>query len=75
MGGIGMILTPVLVRHLLGPLGLSGPMTSTSWTYIATPNDPLGKYNLPPAAHLQPRTHPLLPTHTLYMQSMMLKYL
>ena len=32
MGGMGMIFTPVLVRRLLGPLDLSGPMTSSSWT-------------------------------------------
>ena len=30
---MGLIFTPVLVRHLLGPLGLSGSMTSISWTY------------------------------------------
>ena len=33
MGGMGLIFTPVLVRRLLGPLGLSGSMTSTSWTH------------------------------------------
>ena len=40
MGGIGLIFTPVLVRHLLGPLGLFSPMTSTSWThsYLETGN-------------------------------------
>ena len=26
MGGVGTIFTPVLGRHLLGPLGLSVPM-------------------------------------------------
>ena len=31
--GMGLIFTPVLVRCLLGPLGLSGPMTSTSWAH------------------------------------------
>ena len=30
MGGMGLLFTPVLVRRLLGPTGLSGPMTSTS---------------------------------------------
>ena len=29
MGGMGLIFTPVLVTHLLGLLGLSGPMTCT----------------------------------------------
>ena len=32
MGGMGLIFTPVLVRCLLGPPVLSGPVTSTSWT-------------------------------------------
>ena len=33
MAGMGVIFTPLLVRHLLGPLGLSGSMTSTSWIH------------------------------------------
>ena len=33
MGGMGLIFTPVLVTHLLGHPGLSGFMTSTSWTH------------------------------------------
>ena len=35
MGGMGLIFTPVhvLVRRLLGPQGLSRPMTSSSWTH------------------------------------------
>ena len=33
MGDMGLIFTPVLVRHLLGPPGLSRPMTSISWTH------------------------------------------
>ena len=33
MGGVGLIFTPVLVTYVLGPLGLSGPMTRTSWTH------------------------------------------
>ena len=33
MGGMGLIFTPVLVRRLLSPSVLSGPMTSTSWTH------------------------------------------
>ena len=33
MGGMGLIFTPVLVKRLIGPPGLSRPMTSTSWTH------------------------------------------
>ena len=33
MGGMGLIFTPVLVRRLIGPPGLSRPMTSGSWTH------------------------------------------
>ena len=33
MGGMDLIFTPVLVRYLIGHLGLSRPMTSTSWTH------------------------------------------
>ena len=32
-GDMGLIFTPVLVRRLIGPLGLSRPITSTSWTH------------------------------------------
>ena len=34
MGGMGLIFIPVLVTRLLGHLGLSGPMTSNSWTIM-----------------------------------------
>ena len=39
MGGIFLIFIPVhlLVRHLLGPPGLSRPITSTSWTASSCP--------------------------------------
>ena len=33
MHGPDTLFTPVLVRRPSGPLGLSGPMTSTSWTH------------------------------------------
>ena len=33
MDSMGMIFTPVLVRYLLGPLGLPGPITGISWTH------------------------------------------
>ena len=35
MGGMGLIFIPVLVTRLLGHPGLSGLMTSTSWTHGA----------------------------------------
>ena len=54
MGGMGLIFTPVLVRRLLGPPGLSRPMTGTSWTHTATPNSPIGWCNLPSASHPLP---------------------
>ena len=57
-----MISTPALVRHDLGPLGLSRPITSTSWT----PSYPKQSYwkvwstsGCPPA-----------PTILIYMQFM-----
>ena len=36
MGGISLIFTPVLVTHLLGHPGLSGPMTGISRTHGAS---------------------------------------
>ena len=57
MEGMGLIFTPVLVRCLFGPPGLSGPiMTSTSWTL----NSLIGRYNLTPAVHppYPPPTYP-----------------
>ena len=56
MGGMGLIFSPVLVRHLSDPSGLSGPITSTSWT----PNyskQSLWKVYL---ASDSPPTHPLI---------------
>ena len=32
MGDMGLLFTPVLVRRLIGPPGMSRPMTGTSWT-------------------------------------------
>ena len=57
--GMDLIFAQVLVRHLLGPLSFSRPMTSTSWTHSYS-NSPIGRYNPPPAAHLPPP-----PTHLL----------
>ena len=33
MEGMGLKLTLVVVRRLLGPLGMFGPMAGTSWTH------------------------------------------
>ena len=40
MEGMGLKLTPVLVRYLLSPLGLFGPIADVPWTYdqLATLN-------------------------------------
>ena len=50
MGGIGLIFTSVLVKHILGSLGLSRPMTST-FGLIDTSNSPIERYNPPTADH------------------------
>ena len=57
MGGTGLIFTPVLGRHLLGPLGLSRDMINTLGL-IDVPNNPIEKYNPPPTAH-PPPIHPI----------------
>ena len=33
MEGMGLKLTPVVVRHLLGRLSMFGPISNTSWTH------------------------------------------
>ena len=33
MEGMGLKLIPVIVRHLLGCIGIFGPMADTSWTH------------------------------------------
>ena len=64
---MGLIFTPVLVRHLLGPLGLSGP--SISGTYSYSKQTYLeGIYNPRPAAH-----PPMHPSHPLIVQFMILQ--
>ena len=57
MGCMGLIFTPALVRRLLGPSVLSGPMTIG---LIATPNGAIGRVNPPPACHLPPSHQTLL---------------
>ena len=57
---MGLIFTLMLVRYLLGLLGLSGLMTSTFWIHRYS-NHPIERYNLPPAAHPPlPPVHPLV---------------
>ena len=46
MEGMGLIFTPVLVRCLLGPLGLLG-LWLALLGLIKSPNSPIGRYNLP----------------------------
>ena len=61
-GGTGLKLTPLVVRHPLGPPGMSGPMLGTYWTH-ATPNCPNRAYGPPLAAYPPPPlTHD--PIHT-----------
>ena len=52
MGDMDLIFTPVLVRHLLGPPGLSWPMTSTSWIHRHSNQSQPTPFPLP--------THPLI---------------
>ena len=59
MGGMGLIFTPVLARHLLRP---SRVLWLVVLGLIATPNSLIGRYNLPPASHPPPTKHPT-PSH------------
>ena len=66
MGSMGLIFIPVLVRCLLGPLGLSGLMMTSTLELIDAPNSPTGRYNPPLAANLPHHSpHPLSPAHPL----------
>ena len=58
MGCVGLILIPMLVRHILMPVGLPEFMTSTPWT-LGYSNSPIGRYNSPMAAHPPPPPSPL----------------
>ena len=55
--GMGLKLTPVVVRHLLG-----ADLWLALCRLIASPNSPNKKFNPPPAAHHSP---PLTPPHPL----------
>ena len=65
MEGMGLKLTPVVVRCLLGPLSMFGSIAGTLGL-IARPNSPNGGYGLPLTAHLPhcpphpPPNHPPL---------------
>ena len=63
MGGMGLIFTPVLVRSLIGPPGLSRPMTNGSWTHSYSKQS---NWVVQPAFGFPPApTTPLTPTHPL----------
>ena len=51
MEGMGLNLTPVVVRHLLGYLGIFKPMAGTSWTHIVSTNSTNREYNPSLASH------------------------
>ena len=53
MEGMGLKLTPVVVRRLLSRLDMFGPMSGTSWI-IASPNGPNRGYIPSPASHPPP---------------------
>ena len=67
MGGIGLTLVPVLVRHLLDAPGMSGPVAGAAWTqsyseqslqnaYPAFGCPPSPPPTLPPSQPLSPYT-------------------
>ena len=66
---MGLIFTPVIVKHLLDTLGLFGPMTSIPLGLVDAPYSCIGRYNPLLAAHLPPPPTPnpsaSLPTHPL----------
>ena len=65
MGGMGSKFAPVMVRHLVGHLGMFRPMAGTSWAH-GWSGGPNGGFGPPLAAHpplLSP--HPLQPAHPL----------
>ena len=68
-GCMGLIFTPVLVRRLIGPPGLSRHFFSG---LTATPNSPIGWCNQPQASHPPPLPS-RRPAHPLYVQSEILQ--
>ena len=66
MEAMGLKFTPVVVRHLLGPLSVFGPAAGTFFHgLMASTNSPNGGCNLPPAAHpLSPPTPPPYTCHS-----------
>ena len=67
MGSVGLIFTPVLVRHLLGPPGFSASMTSSDFLLQQPLLEGIIHHQLPTHHHHPP--YPLSPTHPLYVQS------
>ena len=72
MEGMDLKLTPVPMRHLLGPLSIWLALHG----FIASPNTPDGGFNPPLATHLwlptfphHPPTHPPTTCHPLYYSS------
>ena len=59
---MGLKFTQLLMRCLLGPLGLSGPIAGASWTHSYS-KQLSGRYIPLPSAH---NPHPP-PTHSLYV--------
>ena len=64
MEGMGLKFTPVVVRHLLGPLSMFG-IWQVPLGLIASPNSPYRGINSPPTAHPCP-PHPFLPPYTCH---------
>ena len=57
MEGIDLKLTQVVMRYLLGPLSMFGPMAGTSWFHSYSTQS--SGFNLPPAIH-PPQPSPTL---------------
>ena len=63
MEGMGLKFAPVIVRHLLVPLSMFGPMAGTSWTHsyivlINSPNIWFNNNNLYPSLYGKLSLHP-----------------
>ena len=71
MEGMNLKFTPVIVRHLLGPLACLG-LWLAPLGLIASLNNPNRGYNPPLATHHPPQP---LPAHPLYAPRMILQWL
>ena len=77
-GRYGSVIYLVLVRNLLGDLGLSIGLWLALLGLISIQNSTIGRYNLPPTAHpptLITHPTPSCPSTSLYVQSMILQWL